>query len=98
MGMGDKVKHAAKQAQGKAKETAGAATDNEELEHEGQTEQGEAHLAHKADQAEDSVKHAGQAAKGKVKEVAGAAGDDDGLESEGKTDQMAAKVKERFNK
>ena len=98
MSSGDKVKHAAEQAKGKAKEVAGAATGNEDLQHEGQADQAEAHAAHKADQAKDSAKHAGEEVKGKAKEVVGAVSGDDGMEAEGKGDQVAAKVKERFNK
>jgi uncharacterized protein YjbJ (UPF0337 family) len=49
MGLDDKLKNAAEDASGKAKEAAGRATDNEELEAEG-----------KSDQAKASLKKAGE--------------------------------------
>ncbi|GAA2226626.1 CsbD family protein [Promicromonospora sukumoe] len=49
MGLDDKLKNAAEDATGKAKEAAGRATDNEELEAEG-----------KSDQAKASMKKAGE--------------------------------------
>lgn len=52
MGIGDKISNAAEDAQGKFKEGAGKATDNERLEAEG-----------KADQASSDVKQAGEKAK-----------------------------------
>jgi uncharacterized protein YjbJ (UPF0337 family) len=44
MGMDDKLGNAAEQAEGKAKEAAGKATDNERLEAEGQTDQAKADM------------------------------------------------------
>ncbi|SDR77358.1 CsbD family protein [Paraoerskovia marina] len=52
MGIGDKISNAAEDAQGKIKEGAGKASDNERLEAEG-----------KADQASSDVKQAGEKAK-----------------------------------
>lgn len=52
MGLDDKIKNAAQDLAGKAKETVGKVTDNEKLEAEG-----------KADQAKASVKKAGENAK-----------------------------------
>ncbi len=49
MGLDDKLRNAAEDATGKAKEAAGRATDNEELEAEG-----------KSDQAKASLKKAGE--------------------------------------
>jgi uncharacterized protein YjbJ (UPF0337 family) len=60
MTMGDKIKHAAEDATGKAKEAAGKATGNEDLEARGQ-----------ADQAGASVKQAGDKAKDAAKDVFG---------------------------
>ena len=58
MGMDDQASHKAEDLKGKAKETAGKATDNERLEGEG-----------KGDQASASVKSAGDKAKGAVEDV-----------------------------
>ncbi|WP_022881178.1 CsbD family protein [Gryllotalpicola ginsengisoli] len=54
MSMSDKIKHAAEEAQGKGKETAGKVTDDEKLENEGRADQLKANLK----QAGDSVKEA----------------------------------------
>ncbi len=60
MAMGDKIKNAADQAAGKAKEAAGKATGNEDLEARGY-----------ADQATADVKQAGEKAKDTAKDVLG---------------------------
>ncbi|OCG74618.1 CsbD family protein [Microbacterium sediminis] len=54
MGIGDDIKHNAEEFVGKAKEGAGKATDNEELEAEGKGEQ----LGAKAKKVGDDVKDA----------------------------------------
>ncbi len=60
MGLGDKIKNAAEEAAGKIKEATGNATDNENLQAEGQ-----------ADQASANVKQTGEKAKDTVKDVLG---------------------------
>ena len=60
MTMGDKIKHAAEDVTGKAKEAAGKVTGNESLEARGQ-----------ADQASASVKQAGDKTKDAASEVFG---------------------------
>lgn len=57
MGFTDKVKNAAEDASGKAKEAAGSATDDHSLENEG-----------KADQAKSSLKKAGENVKDAFKD------------------------------
>lgn len=54
MGIGDDMKHKAKELKGKAKEGAGEATDNDELEAEGQGDQ----LKARAKKLGDDVKDA----------------------------------------
>ena len=98
MSVGDKAKHAVEDAKGKIKETAGKATGNEQMQAEGQVDQGEAHVGHAADKAKDSVRNVGQEAKGKGKEVAGAVTDDEGMEAKGKVEQLGARAKEHLNK
>jgi uncharacterized protein YjbJ (UPF0337 family) len=44
MGIGDKISNAAEELKGKVKETAGNATDNEELEADGKLDQAKANL------------------------------------------------------
>ena len=61
MSLGDKIKHAAEEGLGKAKEVAGKVTNNEELEAEGKADQAKAD----AKQAGDSVKDAAKDAFGK---------------------------------
>ncbi|GAA2067667.1 hypothetical protein GCM10009839_94230 [Catenulispora yoronensis] len=98
MGIADKVKHTAEDLKGKAKETVGKVTNNDDLRAEGQADQDEAQAKHAADKAKDSAENLGQKAKGKVEEVAGAVTGDDRQEAKGKGEQVAADVKQKFNK
>ncbi|MFE5294431.1 CsbD family protein [Isoptericola sp. NPDC056618] len=56
MGTGDKARHAAEDAAGKAKEAAGRATDNEKLEAEGQADQKKASLKKAGENVKDALK------------------------------------------
>lgn len=56
MGLDDKVKNAAQEAGGKAKEAVGDATDNERLEAEGQADQTEANLKQAGEKVKDAFK------------------------------------------
>jgi uncharacterized protein YjbJ (UPF0337 family) len=56
MGAGDKIKNAAKEAKGKLKEKTGDATDNKDLQAEGQTEKSAADLKQGAEKAKDAFK------------------------------------------
>ena len=98
MSAGDKIKHTAKDAKGKAKEAAGHVTGNDRLEAEGQADQAEAQVQHAADKAKDTAKNTGQEAKGKAREVVGAVTDDEGEEAKGKAEQVAARAKQHLNK
>lgn len=60
MGLGDKFENKTEELKGKAKEHAGEATDNEDLENEG-----------KADQAKAGVKQAGEHLKDAAKDITG---------------------------
>ena len=60
MSLGDKIKNAAEEAVGKAKEAVGDLTNNESLKREGQ-----------ADQAEANTKQAGEKVKDTAKDVFG---------------------------
>ncbi|MBX9472078.1 CsbD family protein [Microcella sp.] len=51
----DKMKHKGEELGGKAKETAGKATDNEELEAEGRADQTSANLKQAGDDVKDAV-------------------------------------------
>jgi uncharacterized protein YjbJ (UPF0337 family) len=55
MAMGDKIKHAAEEAGGKVKETAGKATGNQDLEAEGHGDQAAANVKQAGDKAKDAV-------------------------------------------
>ncbi len=55
MGLGDKIKNAAENASGKAKETTGKATDNERLEGEGKVDQTKASVKKTAEDAKDKL-------------------------------------------
>lgn len=57
MSMGDKIKHAAEEAVGKVKETAGNATDNESLKAEGQGDQAAANTKQAGDKIGDAAKN-----------------------------------------
>jgi uncharacterized protein YjbJ (UPF0337 family) len=57
MGVGDKIKNAAEAAKGKAKEATGDATDDRDLQAEGQTDQTKADLKQAGEKAKDAFKH-----------------------------------------
>ncbi|NKX51417.1 CsbD family protein, partial [Arthrobacter deserti] len=54
MGLDDKIKNAAEKAGGKAKEAAGAASDDERLQAEGQTDQSKADLKNAGEKVKDA--------------------------------------------
>lgn len=56
MGLDDKMKNAAENATGKAKEAVGDATDNERLQAEGQADQTRADLKQAGEKAKDAFK------------------------------------------
>ncbi|MFI2105318.1 CsbD family protein [Isoptericola sp. NPDC019693] len=56
MGTGDKARHAAEDAAGKAKEAAGRATDDEKLEREGRTDQKKASLKKAGENVKDAFR------------------------------------------
>ncbi len=57
MGFDDKLENTARDAEGKAKEATGKATDDERLEAEGRTEQSEADLRSAGEKVKDAFKH-----------------------------------------
>jgi uncharacterized protein YjbJ (UPF0337 family) len=56
MTMGDKIKHAGEQAVGKAKEAAGKATDDPELQSEGRGDQASADIKQTGDKLKDAAR------------------------------------------
>jgi uncharacterized protein YjbJ (UPF0337 family) len=56
MGVGDKMENTAEAAKGKAKEMTGDATDNRDLQAEGQAEKSEADLKQAGEKAKDAFK------------------------------------------
>ena len=56
MGIGDKMKNAAESAKGKVKEKTGDATDNEDLQAEGQADKSVADLKQAGEKAKDAFK------------------------------------------
>jgi uncharacterized protein YjbJ (UPF0337 family) len=56
MGIGDKLKNAAEEAKGKIKEKTGDATDNEDLQAEGQADKSVADLKQAGEKAKDAFK------------------------------------------
>jgi uncharacterized protein YjbJ (UPF0337 family) len=56
MGIGDKMKNAAESAKGKVKERTGDATDNEDLQAEGQTDKTKADLKQAGEKAKDAFR------------------------------------------
>ncbi|WBQ04677.1 CsbD family protein [Kribbella sp. CA-293567] len=57
MGIGDKMKNAADSAKGKMKEKTGDATDNEDLQAEGQADKSVADLKQAGEKAKDAFKN-----------------------------------------
>jgi uncharacterized protein YjbJ (UPF0337 family) len=64
MGIGDKAEHKAEDLAGKVKEGLGDATDNRDLEAEGQAEQSKADMKQAGDNVVDALREASQAVKG----------------------------------
>ncbi|MCM3614230.1 CsbD family protein [Microbacterium enclense] len=56
MGLDDKIKNAAEDIAGKAKEAFGKGTDNERLEAEGQADQSKAHVKQAGENVKDAFK------------------------------------------
>lgn len=56
MGIGDKIKNAAEEAKGKAKEAMGGATDDHSLEAEGQVDQTKANTKQAGENVKDAFK------------------------------------------
>ena len=56
MGLSDKIENASEDMQGKAKEAAGKATDNEQLEAEGKVDQSEADLKQAGEKVKDAFR------------------------------------------
>ncbi|MFF3063893.1 CsbD family protein [Oerskovia sp. NPDC057915] len=56
MGLGDKIKHGAEEAEGKIKEGAGKLTGNERLEAEGHADQAKANVKQAGDDVKDAFK------------------------------------------
>lgn len=56
MGLGDKLEHAGEEAKGKVKEAVGDATNNPNLEAEGQADQAEANVKQAGDKLGDAVR------------------------------------------
>ena len=57
MGLDDKIKNAAEDIAGKAKEATGKLTDNERLEAEGQADQSKADVKQAGENVKDAFKH-----------------------------------------
>ncbi|MDF2092989.1 MULTISPECIES: CsbD family protein [unclassified Knoellia] len=57
MGLGDKIENTSEDMQGKAKEAAGKATDDERLEAEGQMDQSKADLKQAGEKVKDAFKN-----------------------------------------
>jgi uncharacterized protein YjbJ (UPF0337 family) len=57
MSFGDKIEHAAEEAKGKVKETAGRVTDNPDLEARGQAEQASADVKQAGDKVGDAARN-----------------------------------------
>ena len=58
MTMGDRIKHTAEEAEGKVKQAAGKATDNDRLEAEGHADEASAKVKKAGDRVEDAAKDA----------------------------------------
>ena len=70
MGIGDKddkIQHKAEEVAGKVKEGVGDATDNRDLEAEGQAEQSQANVKQAGDNVADALREASTAVKGDEK-------------------------------
>jgi uncharacterized protein YjbJ (UPF0337 family) len=57
MGLGDKISNAGDDAKGKAKETVGGATGDDELERQGKGDQAKADLKDAGEKVKDAFKH-----------------------------------------
>lgn len=75
MGLGDKIKNAAEEVVGKAKEEWGDLTDNEKLEAEGKAQQAAANAKQAGEEVKDAASNAAEGVKDAAAEVKEGASD-----------------------
>jgi uncharacterized protein YjbJ (UPF0337 family) len=98
MGIGNRIKGAAEELGGKAKEALGNMTDDERLRREGIADQGRGQGVQDAEKAGQQVEGTFEEAGGRVKGAVGALRGDEGQQAEGKFDELKGVVRQKLNK
>ncbi|MRG96605.1 CsbD family protein [Polyangium spumosum] len=98
MGIGNRIKGAAEELGGKAKEAVGNLTDDERLRREGISEQGRGEGRQEAEKAGQRVEGTFEEAGGRVHGAAGALKGDDRQQAEGKFEELKGELRQKLNK
>ena len=98
MGIGNRIKGAAEELGGKAKEAVGNLTDDERLRREGISDQGRGQGRQDAEKVGQQVEGTFEEAGGRVKGAVGALRGDQTQQAEGKFDELKGAVRQKLNK
>ncbi|MDC3962759.1 CsbD family protein [Polyangium jinanense] len=98
MGIGNRIKGAAEELGGKAKEALGNLTDDERLRREGISDQGHGQGRQDVEKAGQQVEGTFEKAGGRVKGAAGALSGDERKQAEGKFEELKGEVRQKLNK
>jgi uncharacterized protein YjbJ (UPF0337 family) len=97
MSIGNRIKGAAEELGGKAKEALGKLTDDERLRSEGIEDQGTGQGRQDVAKADEQVEGFGEQVKGRVKGAVGALTGDDSTEASGKLDDIKGSIRRKLN-
>ncbi|MDI1451559.1 CsbD family protein [Polyangium sp. 6x1] len=98
MGIGNRIKGAAEELGGKAKEALGNLTEDERLRREGISDQGRGQGRQDAEKAGQQVEGTFEKAGGRVKGAAGAITGNQGQQAEGKFEELKGEIRQKVNK
>ena len=97
MSIGNRIKGAAEELGGKAKEAMGNLTDDENLRREGIEQQGRGQGRQDAAKVDEQVEGFGEQVKGRVKGAVGALTGDDSTQASGKLDDIKGSIRRKLN-
>jgi uncharacterized protein YjbJ (UPF0337 family) len=97
MSIGNRIKGAAEELGGKAKEAMGNLTDDENLRREGIHQQGMGQGRQDVAKADEEVEGFGEQVKGRVKGAVGALTGDSSTEASGKLDDIKGSIRRKLN-
>lgn len=96
--MGNRIKGAAEELGGKAKESLGNLTDNERLRQEGLADQDRGRARQDVAKAEQQVKGGFEKAGGRAQGAVGAVTGDESKQAEGKLGELKGEIRQKLNK